>query len=185
MQVRTIVLVLGVLCVGGLIGACTSSGQNSPPAGPNLTIANPLDMSAGLHHPCQLVRSDQLTQFHLVPPGAATGGGCTWSPNVAQLPGYWSGVAMGAGIAGLYQRRSAIAVFQPTTISGYPAVHTAATAADQRHGKCTVEIGVARDTLVDVSVTVPPSQSFDYTDPCDDVDSFAGAVIANAEGIAP
>lgn len=185
MQVRTIVLVLGILCAAGVVGACSSSGQNSPPPSP-LAIANPLDMSAGVRHPCQLVRPDQLAQFHLTSPGAVAGGGCTWSPNEAQLPGYWSGVSIGTGgIAGVYQRRSTTAVFQPTTISGYPAIHTAPTAADQRHGRCTVRIGVAKDTLVDVSVTVPPSQPLDYTDPCGDVDSFAAAVIANAEGKSP
>lgn len=187
MRVRAIALVLGVICVGGVAGACTSSGHNSPPAtqGPP-AIANPLDMSRARAHPCQLVRPDQLAQFRLTPPGSATGGGCAWTPGDTARPAYWAGVAIGdGGIAGRYRHRSAIPVFGPTTISGYPAIHTAATAADQRHGRCTVQIGVANDTLVNVSVTIPPGDALDYTDPCDDVDSFAGAVIANAEGSAP
>jgi len=73
-------------------------------------------------------------------------------------------------------------VFQPTSVSEYPAVHTAGAL---RHGSCTTEVGVANDTLLIVTVAVPSTQPLDYADPCPRADDVAAAIIANAEGNAP
>lgn len=189
---RIAVVVAGCLCLGGVLGACTSSPQ-SPPKPSRLSPPipdNPLDLSKGVTQPCaQLMRPDQLAQYHLTVPGTMTtipsGAACAWTPAGAASPSYTAGVDMhSGGLEALYHKRSTMSVFQPTTVSEYPAVHTAASPAALGQGKCTVDVGVASDTLLIVSVTVP-AQSLDYATPCDDADAFAADVIANSQGAQP
>lgn len=189
---RIAAVVAGCVCLGGVLGACTS-GPAGPPAPSRLSPpipANPLDLSKSGNRPCgTLLRPDQLAQYHLTAPGTTTslpsGAACSWTPADAALPSYTAGVDLrSGGLEALYHRRSAIPVFQPATVSEYPAVHTAASAAALRQGRCTVEVGVANDTLLIVGVVVP-SQSLDHGTPCDDADAFAADVIANSQGAQP
>ena len=184
---RIAVVIAGGLGLGVLLGACTS-GQHSQPT-PTTTVptiaGDPLDMSQVSTRPCALLRPDQLAQYHLTVPGTMitiTGvPGCAWTPQAADLPSYQAGVDLhSGGLAALYRRRASMPIFQPTSVSEYPAVHTAI-----GRGRCTVQVGVANDTLVIVNVAVPNTQSPDYTDPCDDADTFAADIIADGEGTAP
>jgi hypothetical protein len=195
---RTAVLVTVACCgMGVTLGAC-SSGAAAPatPArlAPSIT-ADPLDLSRTVQTPCTLLRPDQLAQYHLTNPGSATalapvtvGAGttdpaCAWTPTSAALPGYRAGVDQhSGGLEGLYRHRAALPVFRPTMVSGFPAVDTAAGADAQGRGQCTVEVGVAGDTLLIVGITVPAGDAFDYTDPCPNAEQFAAAIIGNAEG---
>lgn len=174
------------------LGACTSGGgKAAPPSRLSPPIpANPLDMSKARAQPCSLLRPDQAAQYHLTVPGTvATLTGfpaCAWTPKYTGLPAYRATVDLhSGGLEALYHHRATMPVFQPTTVSEYPGIHTATTSGALRHGQCTTEVGVANDTLLVVSVTVPASQTFDYADPCPDADQVAASIIANAEGAAP
>lgn len=188
---RIAMVAAACLGVGGVLGACTS-GPASPPKPTRLSPpipGNPLDFSKSVTRPCALLRPDQLAQYHLGAQGTMTSisgvPACAWSPASAGLAAYQAGVDMrSGGIEALYHRRSAMPVFQPATVSEYPAVHTAVTATALRQGRCTVDVGVADDTLLVVDVTVP-SQALDYGTPCDDADAFAADAIANAQGAQP
>lgn len=188
---RTTLLLIGALGLLALAG-CTS-GPSSPPAPTRLSPpikGDPLDLSHGARQPCALLRPNQLAQFRLGSPGTPTSmagvPACAWTPTVPILPAYQAGVDMhSGGLEALYHKRATMPVFQPTSVSEYPAVHTAATASALRHGSCTTEVGVANDTLLIVTVTVPSTQPLDYADPCPRADDLAAAIIANAEGNAP
>lgn len=186
---RPAALLVAISAAGLLAAACTSgSGSGAPastPAVPSMT-ADPLDMTKAAGQPCGLLRADQLAQYHLVTPGTPAGTDCVWTPTAAALPGYRAGVDQtSGGLAGLYGKRARMPVFQPTKVGDYPAVNTASSAAAQRQGQCTVEVGVAADTLIIATVTVPPADTVDYSDPCPDADQFAESIVANAEGAVP
>jgi hypothetical protein len=192
-------LLLAVLALGMLAAcaACDSSTGSTPPPAPAVpTIAgDPLDMTHAAGQPCALARPDQLAQYHLTANGTAlelpstpghTTPSCGWIPTTTALPSYQAGVdTTSGGLAALYHHRTQIPVFQPTSVSEYPAIHTAASTTALTHGQCTVDVGVANDTLLIVRVTVPNPAALDYPDPCPDADSFAATVIANSEGQAP
>lgn len=187
---RKTLLVAGCLGLVGALAGCTGS----PPARPTPTVppivGDPLDMTRAATRPCTLLRPDQLAQYHVTTPGTPTsiagGPACSWTPTPARLPSFRAGVdTHSGGLTALYRERNSLPVFRPATISEYPAVHTAATADALRRGRCTVEVGVAGDTLLIVDVTVADSGSLDYTDPCSDADAVAADVIAGSEAGAP
>jgi hypothetical protein len=137
-----------------------------------------------------MLRPDQLAQYHLAVPGVVTsiasGPACAWTPTVTGLPSYLAGVDLhSGGLEALYHKRASLPVFQPTKISQYPAVHTATTTSEVHHGRCTTQVGVANDTLLIVTVTVPSTQTFDYADPCPVADDLTAAILANTKGAAP
>lgn len=176
-------LALGVAgCSGGPAPAPAPASAGVPSI-----VGDPLDLSRAATDPCALLRPDQLAQYHLRTPGTPAAGpvpGCGWSPVAAGLPDYRAAVDLrSGGLAALYRHRPP--AFAATTVSEYPAVHTAATPADLRRGHCVVEVGVAGDTLLVAEVRVVDPASLDYPDPCPAADAFAATIIANAEGHAP
>ena len=82
------------------------------------------------------------------------------------------------GLGALYAKRSHLAVFQPTRIGEYPAVNTGSQVA----GHCTVEVGVANDTLIIASTVVPRADQADYPDPCHTLDQFALVIVGDGQG---
>lgn len=172
------------------LAACSTSHSSTPPptgtTAPSI-VGDPLDMSQTIKNPCTMLRADQLAQFHLAAPGTPSGAtGCAWTPTDDELPGYQASLTIGGdGLTAIYAERARLAVFQPTTVSEYPAVRTAASKAALSAGRCTVDVGVANDTLLSVNVTVPAADQADYTDPCDPASQLAAAIIANSEGQAP
>jgi hypothetical protein len=185
---RIALVVAGCVSLGGVLGACTSGGESGAPRPSRLAPpvpGNPLDMTKAAAAPCTLLRPDQLAQYHLVAPGTASGATCSWPAATSGLPSYTAAVdRRSGGLEGLYHKRNTMPVFQPATVSEYPAVHTATTPAALHEGHCTVEVGVADDTLLVVGSTVP-SESLDYTTPCDDADTFAADIIANSQAGQP
>lgn len=186
---------LAILLAAGLTG-CLAAGCTSSPgartAAPASSLAvpaitgDPLNLTRSAGQPCTLLRPDQLAQYHLTNPGSTQGTACGWLPSTDALPGYRASVDLtSGGLAALYRKRTRLPVFQPTRISDYPAVHTAASPAAERRGQCTVEVAVAPDTLINASVLAPPADQTDYADPCPAVDQFAESIVANAKGAVP
>lgn len=185
---RTALLLAGCGVLGTL-AACTSGSPPPPRLSPPI-VGDPLDLSRIAATPCDLATADILAQYHLTAPGTetttTTGPACTWTARTTALPNYQAGVDLhSGGLEALYHRRAAIPVFQPTAVSEYPAVNTAASRDAVRHGQCTVQVGVANDTLLVVSVIYTDPHAVDYTDPCPDADTFAASLLGHAEGKAP
>lgn len=184
---------LALVAVAALtaLTALTACGGNSAPkpAAPSVPTmaADPIDLSGLAAEPCTMLRPDQLAQFHILAPGT-TGTGplasasgtpiCTWQPSRSSEPVYAAAVdPRSGGLDALYRRHVR---FTPFTVSGYPGVDTV-----NGRGRCTVQIEVAKDVLLDAAVTVRDAEAADYGDPCSDAQSFAAAIIGNSQGQQP
>jgi hypothetical protein len=178
----------GVLvAVAGLVAlaGCSSGSSSSPPSdtGAPAIGGDPLDMTGQAAQPCRLLTADQLAQYHLGSPGHLVANACVWTATVAGLPSYTARIDLtSGGLTGLYRERSRLAVFQPTVVGEYPAVRTAASRAALTAGQCTIEVGVANDTLIIARITVPKADTPDYTDPCDPLAEFTADIVANGQG---
>jgi hypothetical protein len=198
-RVRVVGAFLAFLAAVGALAACSSGSTASapPPTGPTIA-GGPLDLSTARATPCALARPDQLAQYRLRAPGTpiplsamantadAAGSACAWTPGQAGLPSYRAGIDQHAGaLATLERRPPGAGVVTVTSVSEYPAVDITSGRGAAGHGRCTVKVGVASDTVIVADVTVPDPRSLDYADPCPTVEQFAATVIANSEGQAP
>ena len=176
-RMRWLLGLLALVLLAGC-GSTSTSGTPSTAAAPSIG-GDPLDMTRQAAAPCGLLTADELAQYHLSSPGQVTGDACAWTPTTALLPGYSASVDLNSGgLAGLYRKRSGMAVFQPTRVGEYPGVNTGSQVA----GHCTVEVGVANDTLVVVNTVVPRADQNDYPDPCYQLDEFALVIVGNGQG---
>lgn len=164
----------------GVGSAQASSAQLAPP------IPQPLDASAYLSRPCDLVTASQLAAAGaktsgkpLVPRDQITGPGCNWDANDFDTgTDYSIDVDVKTrGLDGLYRRRDNFGVFQPTQVAGYPAVH-AADIDTSAKGQCQVLVGI-NDTMLIAVFSHIGNHSPDYTHGCSHADAFAAAIISN------
>lgn len=190
---------LVAMCVLAAALTACGGGSAAPPSRPTPSVPTmvdePINLAGVAAKPCAMLRPDQLAQFHIVAPGTvgstplSTSAGapvCTWQPAQRTEGIYAAGVDLrSGGLDALYRRRASLPVFQPFTESGYPGVNTATGTDVLAHGRCTVQVEVAAGVLLDAAVTVRDPQAPDYTDPCPDAQSFAAAIIANAQGQQP
>jgi hypothetical protein len=157
-----------------LLAGCGSS--RLPPI--NL---DPLDVSAYVSRPCTLLTPQRATRRHLVPPGTSvtTGGGtdvpaCHWDSATATFPPITAAATTAGGLAGL--NRHAFTYFQNSgPVDGYPSVLTSTAPGGPHAGHCTVRVGVAPDSQVEVSADYPAVSSANRfsSDPCADADTLA------------
>ncbi|TCO54884.1 DUF3558 domain-containing protein [Actinocrispum wychmicini] len=165
-----------------LLAACTtsqtgsaglsSSSRLSPP------VLVPLDASRFVGAPCTLLKSSQPVT-HDVIAGTAAGSTCTWQGAKPRYPTYTATVdTTSGGLETLYRNRSTLKFFEPTEIGGFPAVHTDPQAAAADHGRCTLTMGVADDSVITVVSTATDPKSTNYSSPCTDADALAHAIIA-------
>jgi hypothetical protein len=133
-------------------------------------------------------RPEQLTRYYVTTPGVLAQGAaaptCTWTPNDTRSLSYWASVDVSSGgLETLYQRRSTIPAFEPTDVHSYPAVHTDHDGTPP--GQCTVNVGVAGDTLLIVTMKVADAKAAPSGDPCGEADRFAGSMIGYQGHLAP
>ncbi|HJP76024.1 MAG TPA: DUF3558 family protein [Pseudonocardiaceae bacterium] len=180
------------------LAACGSSSATPPPrptpSVPTM-VDEPINLTGRAATPCTMLRPDQLAQFHIVAPGTPSAAplspakgtpACAWQPMRSTEPVYAAAVdTHSGGLDALYRHRAALPVFQPFAESGYPGVNTPASKNALTHGQCTIQIEVANGVLLDAAATVRDPQAADYTDPCQDAQSFAAAIIANSQGQQP
>jgi hypothetical protein len=191
---------LALVAVAALAALAACGGNSAtPPPKPTPSVPtmvdDPINLTRGAAKPCTMLRPDQLAQFHIVAPGTPSAStlspakgtpSCTWQPMRSTEPGYAAAVdTRSGGLGALYKHRAGLPVFQPFAESGYPGVNTPASKDALAHGHCTVQIEVANGVLLDAGVTVRDPQAADYTDPCQDAQSFAAAIIANSQGQQP
>jgi hypothetical protein len=170
---------LGCLVV---VSACTASQAGSPGSGGSSRLSPPilvpLDMSRFVSAPCTVLKDTQPIA-HDVAPGVPSGNTCKWVGNKFQYPTYTVIVDMtSGGLEALYKRRAQLRYFEPTTITGFPAVFTDTDRPVANQGRCTLTVGVADDSVITVTSTLTDPKSSAYSAPCTDADSFAHAVIA-------
>ena len=76
------------------------------------------------------------------------------------------------GVEAPYQHRATMTGFEPTDVPSYPAIHR-----DAGDGHCIVQVGVANDTLLAVTVDATDPALSVHADPCAEADRFAGTII--------
>ncbi|WP_037366344.1 DUF3558 family protein [Amycolatopsis orientalis] len=174
------------LLLAFLLGAagCSSAPPPPPRLSPPLPDA-PLDLAQFTTKPCDLMAHDQLVMFFVSSPGttAPVAGktACTWIPHDTKALAYTASVdTTSGGLEARYRRRASIPGFAPVFVHSYPGIHR-----DTRDGQCTVETGVADDTLLTVTVTATDPKLDAYNDPCYEADRFAGIMIAYQANRAP
>nr|WP_281246940.1 DUF3558 family protein [Amycolatopsis saalfeldensis] len=165
-----------VVGAAGLVAGCSGPAPVPPPS-PSTSTVDPIDLAAFENAPCGLPGDAELTRFSLTKPGLLTTVAgislCDWVSANPRAARYQAGVdRRSGGLPGL-RRRTAFTRSGPDVIHGYPAGHAAA---DRTAGRCTVDVGVAPDTVLRVTADIPaPGPLSD--DPCADADQFAGAII--------
>ncbi|KAA9165759.1 DUF3558 domain-containing protein [Amycolatopsis acidicola] len=175
----------------GAPSTSTSGASSSAPGSEQPTkVDHPLDPSAYLDKPCDLVPQTLVGQLGFSnpePTGAdsAFGPGCGWidvrtshsrnfNVNIQVLKGKRNG-----GLASVYKTRDAggYDFAEPTDVSGYPAAF--ADTQDRRtEGKCSVYVGIADDLTFSAGV-----DGYDNAqDSCDAAKRIAAAVITTLQG---
>jgi hypothetical protein len=166
---------LALLTVLGLAGC----GRSGPP--PPLTL-DPLDVSQYTGAPCSLLTPDRAARRHLTSPGTPVSGtepGCRWSSDAPNFPSITASATTTQGLSDL--NRSDYSFFQPTKIDRYSAVQTATNPGGPRAGHCTVRVGVASHSNVDVSADYPAVTAGNAfsADPCADADTLATEIVGS------
>jgi len=181
---------LGVLVVG--LAGCSSDKPNAPspisststggeatPV-PSVTVSDPLDVSSYITAPCSVLTQDQAANFGATGPGSANSANfpsCDWqtekSTNFAV--GFNNKQAQGLnGIYRLHQTTGQYEYFQPTTVSGYPAVANNLTSQGLPNGDCDMMVAVNDKIILDASILTSHTG-----DPCGSAQRLATTVLQN------
>ncbi|TKG60447.1 DUF3558 domain-containing protein [Prauserella endophytica] len=176
----------------------TSSADNSTSAsgGDVPQVSSPLDASAYLDRPCDLVPQTVMNELSYTEPGKAltadenstaalSGPGCGWN-----VRGHGQSVVVGiqtgnqqdgmGGLQGIYDgyQDGQFEYYEPTTVDGYPAAFS--DISDNRdRGSCAMYVGIADDLTY--SVYAGPYGD-DPDAACPVVEQVAGAVIETLKG---
>ncbi|WP_162834118.1 DUF3558 family protein [Amycolatopsis circi] len=166
------------------VAGCSSAPPPPPRLSPPLPDA-PLDLTQFTTKPCDLMTRQQLVTFFVTSQGTASSAtgktACTWIPHDTKALTYIASVdTTSGGLEALYHHRAAVPGFAPVFVHSYPGVHR-----DDHDGHCTVETGVAEDTLLNVTVTATDPKLDAYSDPCYEADRFAGIMVAYQANRAP
>jgi hypothetical protein len=147
--------------------------------GPSPFALDPLNISADVGAPCTLLTPERAIRRHLQPPGTPVSGaepGCRWNPIDPGFPSITANATTG-GLAALH--RPDYTYFQPTHIDGYPAVQTATGPNAPHAGHCSVRVGVADHSRIDVTAdyaAVTKHNAFS-ADPCADATTLAAEIV--------
>jgi hypothetical protein len=170
MRFATIAVTTGLL-IGALAGC--SSAPTAPQRLSPAIPGDPIDLTEFVKAPCGLMTAQQLVRFYITAPGVVNPPVCTWTPSDTAALHYQASVdTTSGGLEELYRRRASVPGFDPTTVHSYPGVHR-----DVATGRCTVDVGVANDTLLAVTVIATDAKLDAYQDPCGEADRFAGTLV--------
>ncbi len=156
----------------GLLAACTSDPPGPQRLSPPI-VADPIDLSAFVTAPCGLMPAQQLAHYYITTSGVVRASACVWTPSDTPSLTYQASVDLtSGGLESLYQHRTTIVGFEPAEVHSYPGIHR-----DTSTGRCTVDVGVAGDTILAVTVDATDPQLSAHSDPCAEADRFAGTVL--------
>lgn len=165
-----------------LLSACTASqtgnagSSGSSRLSPHVMV--PLDVTEFVGVPCKLLKAGQPVTND-VRSGTANGSTCTWQGAKPQYPTYTATVdTTSGGLETVYRKRSQVKFFDPTEIGGFPSVHLD-DQGNADHGRCTLTMGVADDSVITVVSTAADPKDLNYSSPCTDADSLGHAIIAS------
>jgi hypothetical protein len=144
-------------------------------------VENPLNPDKYVANPCAALAAAQAPGFGVSPPGTPTTTGataetvgpwCSWEGD-DRFVGVYFPVANKNGLADVYGARDRDEYFEPTTISGYPAVFRDQVDSRPR-GLCSISVGVT-DQLY---FRAESQENIDDTLACTTARKLATAVIA-------
>ncbi|WP_370947378.1 DUF3558 domain-containing protein [Amycolatopsis sp. cg5] len=176
----------------GLLAGCTAEPAPAPPPPPPSTlkvgpptsstpavdvpqVPKPLETGRFDKEPCAVLTAAQARSVYLlVKSELGQGATCQWRD--AHLNGVRITFTSGDGLRGTYTKRApGTGYFEPTTISGFPAVY--AGQADQRNiGRCSMTIGLRNDEIMTVESDLGNASPV-ASGPCDVVKKAAEAAI--------
>ncbi|SFJ53195.1 DUF3558 domain-containing protein [Amycolatopsis sacchari] len=160
--------------------AASSSAEQLAPA-----VANPLPTDALVSDPCSALSAEQVQNIGLSGPGTSeqsdAGPMCKWKSATSQFNAVFISpiTANKNGLNDIYANKPKDKYFEPTTVSGYPAVY--ADILDSRaNGDCSLWVGVTDQLAVSVSTQIGSGQN--KSNPCPVVERVATAMIQHLQG---
>ncbi|MET8847948.1 DUF3558 domain-containing protein [Amycolatopsis sp. NPDC004625] len=161
-----------LLGAAAVLTACTAAPTGPQRLSPELA-ADPLDLTPFAAAPCHLLDRPQLARYFVTTDGTPEPPGCRWTPADTAKLTYRAAVDLTTGgLEARYRQRPTIPGFTPAQVHSYPAILR-----DLDVGRCTVETGVANDTLLVVTVDAPDRALSAHADPCTEAERFAGTII--------
>lgn len=164
----------------------TASTDTSEASGKAPAITGPeLDLSK-FSGPCDMLTSAQLSARGVTRAGeekaAPAGRSCDWTPDDRAFGTSFSATFLTGsnGLEGFYENRDDFAVFEPTTVAGYPAVN--GDAVDIKSGSCSTAVGIAKGEGFIVQINVNDKKLPEYGNPCSASGAIAETVIENLRG---
>lgn len=163
----------------------TPPADHPAPASSGPKVPAPLDTRALLNDPCAALAPTQVDQLGMAMPGkprqGAVGPECSWKSfsDVTNTASISPIVPNKGGISDIYALKGKKAYFEPTEISGYPAVYT--NEADLRaQGNCPLIVGVTDQLAVTVTPIIfgGPNKA----QPCKVAEKIATAMVEHAKG---
>ncbi|WP_123684775.1 DUF3558 domain-containing protein [Amycolatopsis thermoflava] len=148
----------------------TATADQAPP------VPTPLDATAFIADPCNSLTSAQTAELTISNEGRHTENACSWKfgPNLEWVVQAFYTVN-DKGLQNTYDQNAAgwfkNGYFEPTSVSGYPAVYSNVTDA-RPQGTCDLVVGLDDRTILDVSVTGKPGE-----DNCGAASTVAGKII--------
>ncbi|MBB2503348.1 DUF3558 domain-containing protein [Amycolatopsis echigonensis] len=183
-----VALSLLTACSGGTGGTAETPAPGNPsPSSPDNSSSNgvpkvpaPLPTEKLLADPCSAL-GDDANAVGLASPGKLndiTPRGCDWQSSDPDLKA--NGVTLAPvpqnknGLADTYATKSRQAYFEPTQISGYPAVFTAGHDS-RKNGVCDLVIGVTDQLTVVIVDSISKGKNLD--NPCEPLTKIGAAMI--------
>ncbi|HVV14048.1 DUF3558 domain-containing protein [Amycolatopsis sp.] len=197
-KVRAIRLGAAAIAAAGVLSACSGNSGTPTPVGSTgssaaasssaaqlaPSVPSPLPTDQLVSNPCSALSADQVTQTGLTGAGQAdqdqAGPRCMWKSATSTFNYvYISPVTANKnGLSNIYALKAQDAYFEPTTVSGYPAVY--ASIQDTRSaGNCSLWVGVT-DQLA-VSVTAQIGSGPNKSNPCPVAERIATAMITHLQ----
>lgn len=169
---------LVIAAVAGVVGGCSTQPPTllAPPI-----PGDQLDVTRYTANPCDLLRADRVARHHLDPSGNVVRRdgrlGCQWDPTVSGHPMITASASTTLGLEELYRRRTEFSFFQPTDIAHYPAVDTTTDPVGPASGTCTVQVGIADGSTVQVTAAYGTDVGNLSPDPCPDAADLATSIV--------
>ncbi|MGW0523656.1 DUF3558 domain-containing protein [Crossiella sp. NPDC003009] len=166
-------------------GGVTPTSSSVPSDVPSVPSPD-LDTNRFAADPCGILTAEQVKQAGAGVRGEAVenplGPTCTWRAKDTPMKTTFSVTVNNqtGGIAQLYARKANYQVWEPTQVTGRPAV--VAIDSDARStGLCRLSIATAQKTMVVIDVRLSPSAT-DYTNPCPRATGIGEMVLATLKG---
>jgi hypothetical protein len=195
MTFRHLVVSLGAVAAAVVMVGCSSgtggqavptadvptASSSTPPSAPKVT--QPLNASALVAKPCSSLTLSNVAGVGLTDAisnsdSDANGKACSWAGEAGGAVAVSWDTANTHGLSDLYAKQSTYAYWQPTTVTGYPAVYGDGLGDQRANGDCVLNVGVSDQLAFFVQYNNPANA----TQACSLAGKAAADVIANLKG---